>query len=94
MGERFRAVVEDVREHSRVAGRAVWQLLLSETGFRAGERGMLVATSRAGNRLELQVLAVEVEPGGRVWHVVDKPLGIETEVDGRVDGPAVPDSQG
>ena len=88
MGEVFRAVVDDVREQRRVAGRAVWQLLLSETRFREGDQGRLMATSRTGNRLELRVLRVEAEQGGRLWHVVDKPLGIETEVEGRVDDAA------
>lgn len=87
-GAVFRAVVEDVREQRRVAGRAVWELLLSETGFRAGDTGVLVATSRLGSRLELLVLAAEAEQGGRVWHVVEKPLGIGTEVEGRVDDSA------
>ncbi len=81
----FRAVVEDVREQRRVAGRAVWELLLSETEFVAGDVGRLTATSRMGSRLELRVLAVVVGADGGVWHVVEKPLALGTGIDGFVE---------
>lgn len=74
----------DVREQTRVGGRAVWQLLLSRTEFGAGDEGELVATSRAGNRLVLRVSATDVGDGGAVWHTVDKPLAVDTTVEGRV----------
>ena len=82
---RFMAVVDDVREHMRVEGRAVWQLALTETCFQAGTSGRLLAVSRLGSRLELQVRAVETDGRGIVWHIVDKPLAAGTEVTGEVE---------
>lgn len=81
----FAAVVDDVREHMRVGGRAVWQLALTETLFRSGSSGRLLAVSRLGSRLELQVRAIETDGRGVVWHTVDKPLAAGTAVTGEVE---------
>ena len=84
MSESFRAVVEDVREEQRVAGRAVWRMALNETRFSVGDTGVLIAVSRKGTRLEAPVLRVVGDADNRIWHVVEKPLAAGTEVEGLV----------
>ncbi len=83
-GAEFRAVVTDIREEGRVAGRVRWQLQLDRTEFAGGDVGVLYAVSRSGAKIAVPVLQVVLEDGGEVWHVVDKPLATGTEVTGRV----------
>jgi Ser-tRNA(Ala) deacylase AlaX len=80
----FSAVVTDIREESRVAGRQRWQMALDRTVFVAGDVGVLEAVARSGARLVVPVLGVVVD-GGEVWHVVEKPMAAGTSVTGRVD---------
>ncbi len=80
----FAAVVTDIREESRVAGRQRWQMALDRTEFGAGDIGALEAVARSGARLEVPVLATVVEASGEVWHLVEKPLAAGTAVTGRV----------
>ena len=80
----FAAVVTDIREESRLAGRQRWQMALDRTEFAVGDTGVIEAIARSGARLEVPVLAVEVDDSGEVWHVVDKPLTAGTTVTGRV----------
>ena len=81
---RFEAVVVDIREEGRVAGRQRFQVLLDRTEFDAGDRGRLEAVGRSGARLVAQVLRVLRDEAGEVWHVVEKPLAAETAVTGFV----------
>ena len=81
----FAAVVVDIREESRVAGRQRWQMALDRTEFRAGDMGALEAVAPSGIRLTVPVLGVVVDADGDVWHVVEKPLAAGTAVTGRVD---------
>ena len=83
-GVAFMAVVTDIREESRVAGRQRWQMALDRTEFRAGDVGELEAVARSGARLQVPVLGVEIDAAGEVWHVVEKPLAAGTAVSGRV----------
>lgn len=80
----FAAVVVDIREESRVAGRQRWQMALDRTEFRAGDMGALEAVAPSGIRLTVPVLGVVVDADGDVWHVVEKPLAAGTAVTGRV----------
>ena len=80
----FAAVVVDIREESRVAGRQRWQMALNRTEFRAGDVGALEAVAPSGIRLAVPVLGVVVDADGEVWHVVEKPLAAGTTVTGRV----------
>ena len=83
----FSAVVEDIREESRVGGRQRWQMLLDRTEFCAAaglDTGALEAVGRSGVRLTVPVLGVAVDGAGEVWHVVEKPLAAGTAVTGRV----------
>lgn len=79
----FQAVVTDIREHSRTAGKSRWQIALDHTKFCVGDTGVLRARARSGAVLEVAVLAVE-EDGGELWHATEKPLLAETEVEGEV----------
>ena len=80
---KFDAVITDIRLQSRENGRALWQMTLSQTEFRAGDTGVLEAVSRTGTKIEVPVIAV-VEEDGDVWHVVEKPLAAGTDVVGSV----------
>jgi len=83
----FSAVVVDILEESRSAGRQRWQVLLDRTEFRAGDKGTLEAVARSGARLSVPVLGV-VEQGGETWHLVEKPLTAGTPVTGYVGAPS------
>lgn len=80
----FRAVVTEIHEQSRVAGRQLWQIALDRTDFGEGDRGTLEAVARSGVRLVVPVVYIEVDAAGEVWHVVEKPLTVGTEVTGNV----------
>jgi len=80
----FAAVVVDIREESRVAGRQRWQMALDRTEFGAGDAGTLEAVAPSGVKLVVPVLAVVVDAAGEVWHVVEKPLAAGTSVTARV----------
>jgi hypothetical protein len=83
----FQAVVTDIREESRVAGRHRWQMALDRTEFDAADGkdvGVVEAVARSGARLVVPVLGVVVDAGGEMWHVVEKPLAAGTAVTGRV----------
>jgi len=80
----FAAVVVDIREEARVAGRQRWQMALDRTEFVAGGAGTLEAVAPSGVKLVVPVLAVVVDAAGEVWHVVEKPLAAGTSVTARV----------
>jgi len=80
----FAAVVTDIREESRLGRRQRWQMALDRTEFVVGDTGVIEAVARSGTRLEVPVLAVEVDAAGEVWHLVEKPLTAGTAVTGRV----------
>jgi hypothetical protein len=84
VGVEFEAVVMDIREESRVAGRQRWQIALDQTQFGAGYVGELEAIAPSGVRLVVPVLSVVADSAGDVWHVVEKPLAAGTRVTARV----------
>jgi len=81
---KFRAVVTEIHEQSRVAGRQLWQIALDRTEFGAGDRGTLEAVAPSGARLVVPVVHIEVDAVGEVWHLVEKPMTVGTEVTGCV----------
>ena len=81
---RFSAVVLDIREERRVAGRQRWQVLLDRTEVKVGDEGTLEAVARSGSRLVVPVLGAVVD-GEEVWLQVEKPLAAGTAVTGRVN---------
>jgi hypothetical protein len=84
VGVEFSAVVIDIREESRIAGKQRWQMALDRTEFGAGDVGTMEAIARSGVRLEVPVLGVVIDATGEVWHVVEKPLAAGTAVTARV----------
>ena len=80
----FAAVVTDIREESRLGRQQRWQMALDRTDFAPGDTGVIEAIARSGTRLEVPVLAVEIDDSGEVWHLVEKPLTAGTAVTGRV----------
>ena len=80
----FTAVVTDIREESRAAGRQRWQMALDHTEFIAGAVGELQAVARSGTQLIVPVLGTIVDAAGEVWHVVEKPLAAGTAVTGHL----------
>lgn len=89
----FTATVTDIREYSRENRQSLWQVALDRSAFyptsggQPFDLGLLRATSRLGNVLELPVLAVEEDEQGEVWHFVQKPLIAGTQIEGLVDWP-------
>lgn len=89
----FQAVVTDIREHSRENQQTLWQIALDRSAFyptgggQPFDTGCLRATSRSGNTLELDVVAVEEDEHGELWHFVQKPLLNGTTVEGLIDWP-------
>lgn len=81
----FAAVVVDIREESRVAGRQRWQMALDRTEFGVGDVGTLEAVAPSGVRLVVPVIRVVVDAAGEMWHVVEKPLAAGTPVTGSVN---------
>jgi hypothetical protein len=81
---RFTAVVTDIREESRIAGRQRWQIALDHTEFSPGTTGELQAVARSGARLVVPVLNTVVDLTGQLWHIVEKPLAAGTTVTGHV----------
>ena len=81
----FAAVVVDIREESRVAGRQRWQMALDRTEFSPGDAGELEAVAPSGVKLMVPVLGVVVDGAGEIWHLVEKPLAAGTVVTGRVN---------
>ena len=84
MSAEFKAVVTEIHEQSRVAGRQLWQIALDRSEFGEGDRGTLEAIARSGARLVVPVIHIEVDAAGEVWHLVEKPLTVGTEVTGSV----------
>lgn len=87
----FQARVTDIRELSRTEGQSIWQIALDRTAFyptsggQPFDTGVLRASSRSGAVLEIPVLEVEEDEGGRIWHATQKPISSATQVEGIID---------
>jgi hypothetical protein len=80
----FEAEITEIFEAVHAHCGSIWQVGLSRTEFRAGDSGVLRASSRSGTQLEVPVLNVETDASGTVWHFVRKPLAAGTHVRGEV----------
>ena len=88
---RFNAVVTDIQEYSRVGGRTIWRIALNETKFTPAcenqtfSAGRLIARARSGAELTAEILDVNQDDTGQIWHHTMKPLQAGTMVSGEID---------
>ena len=95
---RFDAIVTDIQEFAHANGQTFWRMTLNRTAFaptRAVQpdetpltRGRLIATARSGAELTAEIVHVEEDTAGQVWHHTVKPLQVGTTVRGEVDTPS------
>ena len=81
----FTAEVMDFREVGNQEGVRLYQMALTRSAFSPQRcRGVLTATSRNGHTLEVEVIAVEEDADGVLWHTAKKPLQPGIAVTGRL----------
>lgn len=87
----FEASVTEAQELSREQGQSLWRLALDRSAFyptsggQPHDTGQLIATSRGGAELAAEIVGVEEDDDGQVWHHTAKPLQPGTAVRGRVN---------
>ncbi len=87
----FDAVVTDIQEVSRASGQSLWRVALDRSAFyptgggQPYDVGTLIATSRSGAELTAEIVDVEEDEHGEVWHHTAKPLIAGTAVRGTID---------
>jgi alanyl-tRNA synthetase len=87
----FNAVVTDIQEVSRASGQSLWRVALDRSAFyptgggQPYDVGTLIAISRSGAELTAEIVDVEEDEHGEVWHHTAKPLIAGTAVRGSVD---------
>lgn len=87
----FDATVTEIQELSCENGQSLWQLALNRSAFyptsggQPHDTGQLIATSRGGAELTAEIVGVEEDDEGQVWHHTAKPLQPGTVVRGSVD---------
>jgi alanyl-tRNA synthetase len=87
----FDAVVTDIQEVSRASGQSLWRVALDRSAFyptgggQPYDTGTLTATSRSGAELTAEIVDVEEDDQGEVWHHTLKPLVAGTAVRGVID---------
>ncbi|HET9101468.1 MAG TPA: DHHA1 domain-containing protein [Acidobacteriaceae bacterium] len=87
----FDAVVTDIQEVSRASGQSLWRVALDRSAFyptgggQPYDVGTLIATSRSGAELTAEIVDVEEDDHGEVWHHTAKPLIAGTAVRGTID---------
>ncbi len=92
---RFDAIVTDIQEFSRINGQTLWRMALNRTAFAPTQTtqpsesahvlGRLIATARSGAELAVEIVRVEEDSAGQIWHHTFKPLQIGTPIRGEVD---------
>ncbi|MGO8719458.1 MAG: alanyl-tRNA editing protein [Acidobacteriaceae bacterium] len=87
----FDAVVTDIHELSRAGGQSLWRVALDRSAFyptgggQPFDTGSLIATARSGAELTAEIVDVEEDEHGQVWHHTAKPLVAGTPVRGVID---------
>ena len=87
----FDAVVTDIQEVSRASGQSLWRVALDRSAFyptgggQPYDTGSLIATARSGAELAAEIVEVEEDDHGEVWHHTAKPLVAGTAVRGVID---------
>lgn len=84
----FEAVVTEVQEVSRTDGQSLWRIALDRSAFyptsggQPHDIGWLIATAKSGAELAAEIVNVEEDEQGEIWHHTVKPLGPGTPVRG------------
>src|SRR6185437_199235 len=87
----FDAVVTEIHELSRDNGQSLWRVALDRSAFyptsggQPHDTGRLLATARSGTELAAEVVQVEEDEHGEIWHHTAKPLSTGTSVRGLID---------
>lgn len=87
----FDAVITDIQELSRAGQQSLWRVALNRSAFyptsggQPFDTGSLTAKARSGAELVAEVVAVEEDERGEVWHHTAKPLSAGTPVRGQID---------
>ena len=87
----FDAVVTEIQELSRSDRQSLWRVALDRSAFypasggQPHDTGRLIATARSGAELAAEIVDVEEDEQGEVWHHTAKPLGPGTAVHGMID---------
>ena len=87
----FDAVVTDIQEVSRAGGQSLWRVALDRSAFyptgggQPYDVGTLIATSRSGAELTAEIIDVEEDEQGEIWHHTTKPVVAGTAVRGSID---------
>ena len=81
----FASAVADIQELARSQGQTLWRIALDRTEFAPGMTGRLTATAPSGATLTVDVVRVETDAAGTVWHHTHKPLQAGTRVHATVD---------
>lgn len=87
----FDAVVTDIQELARANGQSLWRVALDRSAFyptsggQPCDTGTLTATARSGAELTAEIVAVEEDESGEVWHHTAKPLLAGTAVRGAIE---------
>lgn len=86
----FDAAVTEIHELSRENGQSLWRIALDRSAFyptsggQPHDTGELRAAARSGAELIANVIDVEEDEQGNIWHHTAKPLSPGTEVHGVV----------
>lgn len=87
----FDAVVTEIHELSRANGQSLWRVALDRSAFyptsggQPHDSGQLLAKARSGAELTAEIVDVEEDEHGEIWHHTAKPLSAGTPVRGLVD---------
>ncbi|MEO6829844.1 MAG: DHHA1 domain-containing protein, partial [Acidobacteriaceae bacterium] len=87
----FDAMVTEIQELSRTNGQSLWRVALDRSAFyptsggQPHDIGTLVATARSGAELSAEIVGVEEDEHGELWHHTAKPLLPGTPVRGAID---------
>jgi alanyl-tRNA synthetase len=87
----FEATVTEVQEVSRTEGQSLWRIALDRSAFyptsggQPHDTGRIMATSKSGASLTAEIVNVEEDEQGEIWHHTAKPLSTGIQVRGEID---------
>jgi alanyl-tRNA synthetase len=87
----FTATITGAREAAGPERGSVWQVTLDRSAFyptsggQPFDTGLLRTVSAAGAHIDIPVEQVEEDDAGTVWHSVNQPLQLQTQVQAQID---------